>query len=209
VSYKVKELFFTLQGEGGQSGRAAVFCRFAGCNLWSGLERDRSHARCSFCDTDFRGLDGPGGGQFKSADHLSDAVGGTWGASDGPRYVVLTGGEPLLQVDEQLLEALHRRDFEVGLETNGSIPAPTGVDWICVSPKPGVELRQTSGAELKLVWPQPLDPAQYLHLQFQHFYLQPMAGPDLAASMRACVEYCLQNPVWRLSLQTHKVLGIP
>ena len=209
MSYAVKEIYYTLQGEGVQAGRAAVFLRFAGCNLWSGLERDRATAVCTFCDTDFVGMDGPGGGRFESAAKLADAVAALWPGGGAP-YVVCTGGEPLLQLDLQVIEALHARGFEVGVETNGTIAAPEGLDWICVSPKADAPLAQTSGDELKLVYPQPgVDPARFTGLAFRHFLLQPMDNPAQAANAEAAVTYCRAHPRWRLSLQTHKLLGIP
>ncbi len=212
MSYAVKELFFTLQGEGANSGRAAVFCRFAGCNLWSGREKHRERAICRFCDTDFVGTDGTGGGRFASADALADTILAHW---PGPvplarPLVVFTGGEPLLQLDESLLEAVHQRGFEIAVETNGTIAAPRGIDWICVSPKAGAPLVQQSGHELKLVYPQAgADPADYESLDFACFFLQPMDGPDAATTLAATVAYCLAHPRWRLSLQTHKLAGIP
>ena len=214
MSYLVKEVFFTLQGEGANTGAAAVFCRFAGCNLWSGREEHRATAVCQFCDTDFVGTDGPGGGRFSSADALADHVAATWpggdGDADGPRFVVCTGGEPLLQLDSQLVDALHERGFRIAIETNGTCVPPPGIDWICVSPKAGAELVLTSGDELKLVHPQVgIDPTQYEALAFDHFFVQPMDGPARAASTEACVRWCLEHPRWRLSLQTHKYLGIP
>jgi 7-carboxy-7-deazaguanine synthase (Cx14CxxC type) len=209
TSYAVKEIFLTLQGEGGQAGRAAVFCRFAGCNLWSGREQDRADAVCTFCDTDFVGMDGPGGGRFASADALADAVEAAWAGGPADRLVVLTGGEPLLQLDEPLIAALHARGFALALETNGTIPAPPGVDWICVSPKADAAVVQTSGQELKLVYPQAgVDPARFEGLAFERFLLQPMDGPDREANTRAAIAYCLAHPRWRLSVQTHKYLGI-
>ena len=209
MSYAVKEIFLTLQGEGGQAGRPAVFCRFAGCNLWSGREEDRARAVCVFCDTDFVGMDGPGGGRFADADHLAAAIEGAWTGGPTNRLVVLTGGEPLLQVDEALIDALHARDFSVALETNGSLPAPEGIDWICVSPKADAEVVQTRGQELKLVFPQPgVDPARFEGLDFERFLLQPMDGPDRARNTEAAIAYCLAHPRWRLSVQTHKYLGI-
>ena len=209
-SYAVKEIFLTLQGEGGQAGRPAVFCRFAGCNLWSGREADRAEAVCTFCDTDFVGMDGPGGGRFATADDLADAVAAAWEGGPDNRLVVLTGGEPLLQLDAPLVDALHGRDFSLALETNGTIAAPDGVDWICVSPKADAPLAQTSGQELKLVYPQPgVDPARFEQLAFERFSLQPMDGPERDAATRAAIAYCLAHPRWRLSLQTHKYLGIP
>ena len=209
MSYAVKEIFLTLQGEGGQAGRPAVFCRFSGCNLWSGREADRAAAVCSFCDTDFVGLDGPGGGRFADAEALAGAVEAAWEGGPGDRLVVLTGGEPLLQLDEPLIEALHARRFSLALETNGTLPAPAGVDWICVSPKADAPVVQTSGQELKLVYPQAgVDPARFEDLDFERYALQPMDGPDLQANTRAAIAYCLAHPRWRLSVQTHKYLGI-
>jgi 7-carboxy-7-deazaguanine synthase (Cx14CxxC type) len=209
MAYAVKEIFKTLQGEGAQAGRAAVFCRFAGCNLWSGRERDRHAARCTFCDTDFVGTDGEGGGRFASAAALAEAVERAWGAAPGRRYVVCTGGEPLLQLDAALIDALHARGFEIGLETNGTLPAPAGIDWICVSPKAGTDIVVRRGNELKLVYPQVSDPAAFEDWAFDHLFLQPMDGPDQAANVRAATAYCLDHPAWRLSLQTHKLIGIP
>ena len=210
MSYAVKEIFYTLQGEGRNAGRAAVFCRFAGCNLWSGREKDRADAVCTFCDTDFVGTDGTGGGRFARAEDLADAVAAAWnGAAEARRLAVLTGGEPLLQVDEALVDALHARDFEVAVETNGTLPPPAGLDWICVSPKAGVPLVLTRGDEIKLVFPQEgAEPARFEGLGFDHFLLQPMDGPEREANTAAAVEYCLANPRWRLTLQTHKLLGI-
>lgn len=209
MSYSVKEIFLTLQGEGGQAGRPAVFCRFAGCNLWSGREADRASAICSFCDTDFVGMDGEGGGRFSSAEDLANAVEDAWRGGPDDRLVVLTGGEPLLQVDPALIDALHGRRFSIALETNGTLPAPPGVDWICVSPKARAAVVQTSGQELKLVYPQAgVDPARFEGLNFQRFLLQPMDGPDRDDATRAAIAYCLQHPRWRLSVQTHKYLGI-
>ena len=249
--YAVKEIFYTLQGEGAQTGRAAVFCRFAGCNLWSGREADRASAICQFCDTDFADTNGPGGGKFAAAEELADAISEKWldpslpglkiGSFDcdqdrllgtrratadpstsiasaissqddkrGKRFVVCTGGEPLLQLDVELIAALHARDFEIAVETNGTIAAPAGLDWVCVSPKAGAELRQRTGDELKLVYPQPgAEPALFEFLTFRHFFLQPMDGPDREANTQAALRYCLAHPQWRLSLQTHKLLGIP
>jgi 7-carboxy-7-deazaguanine synthase (Cx14CxxC type) len=210
MTYSVKEIFHTLQGEGGQAGRAAVFCRFAGCNLWTGREADRAKAVCSFCDTDFVGTDGPGGGKFRSASALATAVAAAWRGPPENRLVVLTGGEPLLQLDPPLVEALHAEGFAVALETNGTLAAPAGVDWICVSPKADANVVQTHGQELKLVYPQPgVDPAAFESLAFERFSLQPMDGPDREAATRAAIAYCLDHPRWRLSLQTHKYLGIP
>jgi 7-carboxy-7-deazaguanine synthase (Cx14CxxC type) len=212
MSYAVKEIFYTLQGEGAQTGHAAVFCRFAGCNLWSGREADRSTATCRFCDTDFVGVDSPGGGKFESAQALAAAIERTWPANSvlGRRFVVCTGGEPLLQLDASLIEALHSRNFEIAVETNGTIAAPDGVNWLCVSPKAGTALAQKSGDELKLVYPQVgADPADFETLPFRHFFLQPMDGPNRAVNTELALKYCLDHPQWRLSLQTHKFLGIP
>jgi len=210
MSYAVKEIFLTLQGEGGQAGRAAVFCRFAGCNLWSGREEDRAAAVCTFCDTDFVGMDGEGGGRFATAETLADAVEAAWTGGPDGRLVVCTGGEPLLQVDAPLIAALHARGFSIALETNGTLPAPEGIDWICVSPKAQAKVVQTRGQELKLVFPQiDVDPAAFEDLAFERFYLQPMDGPDRAANTEAAIAYCLAHPRWRLSMQTHKYLGIP
>jgi len=209
--YSVKEIFYTLQGEGAHTGRAAVFCRFAGCNLWSGREADRASAICQFCDTDFADTDGPGGGKFASPEELAAAVEEKWPSSDAPgkRFVVCTGGEPLLQLDSALIDALHAHGFKIAVETNGTIAAPPGLDWICVSPKAGAELQQRTGDELKLVYPQAgADPAAFESLQFRHFFLQPMDGPNRIANMQAALQYCLDHPRWRLSLQTHKLLGI-
>ena len=210
MAYAVKEMFATLQGEGAQAGRAAVFCRFAGCNLWSGREQDRAEATCRFCDTDFVGIDGTGGGRFTSARALADAIAACWTGGTAHRYVVFTGGEPLLQLDRALLDAVRAQGFEVAVETNGTLKAPAGIDWICVSPKAGAALVQRTGAELKLVFPQPeLDPDTVAGLPFRHFWLQPMDGPERAANTAAAVAYCLAHPSWRLSLQTHKMIGIP
>jgi 7-carboxy-7-deazaguanine synthase (Cx14CxxC type) len=212
MSYAIKEIFYTLQGEGAQSGRAAVFCRFAGCNLWSGREPDRAQAICKFCDTDFFGINGPGGGKFDSAEALAAAIDEKWpkDAAAGKRFVVCTGGEPLLQLDPSLIDALHSRNFEIAVETNGTVPAPAGLDWICVSPKAGTELVQRSGNELKLVFPQiGADPHTLEGLPFRHFFLSPMDGPERSANTVLALRYCLDHPQWRLSLQTHKILGIP
>jgi 7-carboxy-7-deazaguanine synthase len=209
MTYMVKEIFYTLQGEGAHAGRAAVFCRFAGCNLWSGRERDRSTAICQFCDTDFVGTDGDGGGRFSSADELADAIAGKWQGTNGAtRFVVCTGGEPLLQLNDALIEALHQRHFEIAIETNGTIPVPPGVDWICVSPKIGSTLVVTNGNELKLVYPQNVDPRSFEHLDFDRFLIQPKDGDDASASLKAAIAYCLENPKWQLSLQTHKLIGL-
>ena len=207
--YAAREIFYTLQGEGVHTGRAAVFCRFAGCNLWTGREADRASAVCKFCDTDFVGV-GPDGGRFSTAGALADAVAARWPAGAGGRpYVVCTGGEPLLQLDEAAVRALHERGFEVAVETNGTQPAPPGLDWVCVSPKADAPLVLTHGDELKLVYPQPgAEPERYARLGFTHFSLQPMDGPDVTRNTRAAVAYCLAHPQWRLSLQTHKALGL-
>jgi len=213
--YQVKEIFYTLQGEGAKAGTPAVFCRFAGCNLWSGREADRAAAQCRFCDTDFTGTDGPGGGKFASATMLVRAcraacTSSPCTSSQGPTLVVLTGGEPVLQVDQDLIEALHAQGFSIAIETNGTLAVPAGIDWICVSPKAGTSLVQTSGNELKLVYPQPgLEPESLLPLAFAHRFLQPMDGPDQTANTAAAIAYCKANPQWRLSVQTHKILGIP
>ncbi len=211
MSYAVKELFLTLQGEGGQAGRAAVFCRFAGCNLWSGREQDRAAAVCTFCDTDFVGLDGEGGGRFDTPERLAAAADAIWRGPDGhPKLVVCTGGEPLLQLDPLLIAAFHALGFEVAVETNGTLAAPVGLDWICVSPKGDQPLAQTCGAELKLVFPQAgVDPARYETLAFERFLLQPMDGPAQSENTQAAIAYCLAHPRWRLSVQTHKYLGLP
>jgi 7-carboxy-7-deazaguanine synthase (Cx14CxxC type) len=209
-SYAAKEIFLTLQGEGMQAGRAAVFCRFAGCNLWSGRESDRGSAVCRFCDTDFVGIDGPGGGRFTDAAALADAIARTWGAGRERRFCVLTGGEPLLQVDSALIDALHERGFEIAVETNGTIVPPPGIDWVTVSPKAAAELLVTCGNELKLVYSQPeAQPERFMGLAFDHFVLQPMDGPDLAVHTAAAIAYCKAHPRWRLGIQTHKYLGIP
>lgn len=212
MAYSVKEIFYTLQGEGLQAGMPAVFCRFAGCNLWSGREQDRAAAVCQFCDTDFVGTDGVGGGKFDRADLLANRVESLWPLSDhAHRLVVLTGGEPLLQVDEELIDALHARGFRIAVETNGTIAAPAGIDWVCVSPKAGATLVQLVGQELKLVFPQPLLMPNDLPLDklvFDHYLLQPMDGPNQARNTRAAIAYCQANPRWRLSVQTHKVVGI-
>ena len=210
VSYSVKEIQYTLQGEGARAGRPAVFLRFAGCNLWSGREADRAAATCSFCDTDFVGTDGPGGGRFAAADDLAHAVAAQWPAEAKARYVVCTGGEPLLQLDAALVAALHREDFEVAIETNGTKKPPEGIDWVCVSPKADAALLLTEGDELKLAYPQPLAPPErFVGLAFRRFFLQPIDGPDLARYTQQAIAYCLAHPTWRLSLQTHKFLGIP
>jgi 7-carboxy-7-deazaguanine synthase (Cx14CxxC type) len=209
MSYAVKEIFKTLQGEGAQAGKAAVFCRFSGCNLWSGREADRASSACTFCDTDFVGMDGPGGGRFKDAYTLGQAIEEAWNSEKRPALVVFTGGEPLLQVDRALIDEVHRRGFRIALETNGTLRAPDGIDWICVSPKADQPLAQTSGQELKLVFPQLLaDPKKFEGLAFDNFFLQPMDGPALRDNTEAAVAYCLAEPKWRLSLQSHKMIGI-
>jgi len=212
MSYAVKEIFYTLQGEGAQTGRAAVFCRFAGCNLWSGRESDRASAICQFCDTDFVGVNGPGGGRFDTAEDLAEAIVAQWPPehASGTRLVVCTGGEPLLQIDRELIDALHVHEFEIAVETNGTIEAPAGLDWICVSPKAGAPLVQTSGDELKLVFPQAnAMPENFEVLGFRNFFLQPMDGPMREANTQTALQYCMAHPKWRLSLQIHKLLGIP
>jgi 7-carboxy-7-deazaguanine synthase (Cx14CxxC type) len=207
--YAVKEIFYTLQGEGANSGTPAVFCRFAGCNLWSGREPDRATAACDFCDTDFVGTDGTGGGRFADAASLADAIERAWPGGVQHRFVVCTGGEPLLQLDEAAIDALHARGFRVAIETNGSLAAPRGIDWTCVSPKGDVPLAIESGDELKLVYPQPkAPPERFERLGFRHFFLQPMDGPARGRNLEAAVEYCLAHPRWRLSLQSHKMIGI-
>jgi 7-carboxy-7-deazaguanine synthase len=210
MSYAVKELFLTLQGEGAQTGMRAVFLRFAGCNLWSGLERDRTKAVCQFCDTDFIGANGPGGGRFRSADGLAQAVAREWGETSEHRLVVCTGGEPLLQLDVALIDALHAQGFRIAVESNGTIAAPPGIDWLCISPKAGSDTVQRTGDELKLVYPQPaLLPEAVAHWEFRHHFLQPMDSPAQRENIAAAVAYCLAHPQWRLSLQTHKLTGIP
>jgi 7-carboxy-7-deazaguanine synthase (Cx14CxxC type) len=210
VTYSVKEIFYTLQGEGAQTGRPAVFCRFTGCNLWSGREEDRATAQCRFCDTDFVGTDGPGGGRFATAGDLAAAVAACWPArTAGRRFVVCTGGEPLLQLDEALVEALHARDFEIAIETNGTLEPPAGIDWICVSPKAAAPLRLVAGDELKIVVPQAgLAPENFAALDFKFFSVQPMDGPDRAHNLSQALDFCRAHPRWRLSLQTHKLIGI-
>jgi 7-carboxy-7-deazaguanine synthase (Cx14CxxC type) len=208
--YSVKEIFYTLQGEGANAGTPAVFLRFAGCNLWSGREKDRSTAVCRFCDTEFVGTDGAGGGKFETPEGVAGAVAGQWPANGARRFVVCTGGEPLLQLDPPLLEALHRLGFEVAVETNGTLAPPAGIDWLCLSPKADSDVVIKGGDELKLVYPQEGGaPERYRHLQFRHFFLQPMDGPDRERNTRLALGYCLAHPEWRLSLQTHKILGIP
>jgi 7-carboxy-7-deazaguanine synthase len=212
MSYKIKEIFYTLQGEGAQAGRPAVFCRFTGCNLWTGREVDRHKAICQFCDTDFVGMDGLNGGVFETAEALAEKVASLWPAplSVGKPYVVCTGGEPLLQLDEPLVDAFHQKGLEVAVETNGTVAAPAGIDWICLSPKAHTELVIQKGHELKLVFPQAdAEPERYEHLDFTHFYLQPMDGPLININTQLTLDYCLQHPQWRLSLQTHKILQIP
>jgi len=218
MAYSLKEIYYTLQGEGAQSGRSAVFCRFAGCNLWSGREEDRDAAVCSFCDTDFVGIDGPGGGRFETAAEVAQEARSHWNrgketSGTDPRhrpFLVCTGGEPLLQLDAALITAFHAAGFEVAVETNGTLPPPPGLDWICVSPKADAELVVTAGDELKLVYPQPgAMPEQFAHLDFRYFFLQPMDGPERESNTHAAIDYCLRNPQWRLSLQTHKLVGLP
>lgn len=209
--YSIKEIFYTLQGEGAQTGMPAVFCRFAGCNLWSGLEKDRATAICNFCDTDFVGVDGEGGGRFATAQDLALAVAGHWPRESGAAkpLVVCTGGEPLLQLDAELVQAFHKQGCRVAIETNGTMEAPLGIDWICVSPKVGTDLRQRTGHELKLIFPQDrLDPAIFTSLSFSHFFIQPKDGPDVTKNTQLAIDYCLKNPQWRLSVQTHKILGL-
>jgi 7-carboxy-7-deazaguanine synthase (Cx14CxxC type) len=209
MTYAVKECFLTLQGEGVQAGSRAVFLRFAGCNLWSGREQDRVTAQCTFCDTDFVGTDGDGGGKFQTAEDLAEHVERTWGAETERRLVVITGGEPMLQLDEGLVEALHARGFRIAVETNGTLPATPGLDWICVSPKAGTEVVQREGDELKLVWPQPgIDPAQIEGWSFDHFLVQPMDCEQRDEAVEAAIRLAMERPKWRLSLQTHKVLGL-
>ena len=210
MTYSVKEVYYTLQGEGAHTGRPAVFLRFAGCNLWSGREEHRQSAVCRFCDTEFVGVDGQGGGKFESATELAAAVAAAW-PGDGSPYVVCTGGEPLLQLDAPAIDALHEAGFEIGVETNGTLAAPPGIDWLCVSPKADAEVVQTSGDELKLVYPQDepdAQPDRFTGLNFSHFYLQPRHDENVAANTRACIDYCLEHPRWQLSLQTHKIIGL-
>ena len=208
--FLVKEIYYTLQGEGARSGRPAVFCRFAGCNLWTGRERDRENAVCNFCDTDFVGLDGPGGGKFKDAQEISDAIDSVWPKDEEKKYVVLTGGEPALQVNQLFIDKLHDAGFEVAIETNGTLPLPPNLDWVTVSPKSNSVLEITSGDELKLVFPQEgVDPNSFQKLIFKNFFLQPLDGKQRAINTQKTLQYCLENPVWSLSLQTHKYIGIP
>jgi len=209
MAYTVKEVFLTLQGEGVHSGRRAVFVRFTGCNLWSGHERHRAQAICRFCDTDFVGTDGPGGGTFERADALVEQILSVWGDCAEAPFAVFTGGEPLLQLDEALIECAHDHGVEVAVETNGTLQAPKGVDWLCVSPKAGAELVQVSGDELKLVWPQELSPEPFLELEFKHWLLQPKDGPAYAKHLEQTIRYCLEHPPWKLSLQQHKICGLP
>ena len=213
MTYSVKEIYYTLQGEGAHTGRPAVFLRFAGCNLWSGREEHRADAVCRFCDTQFVGVDGPGGGKFDTASELAAAIHAQWpdGENLARPYVVCTGGEPLLQLDSAAIDALHAVGFEIGVESNGTILAPSGIDWLCISPKANADLQQVTGNELKLIYPQTEREAQpevFEHLEFDHFFLQPMDGPDVQENTRRTIDYCLQNPRWRLSVQTHKYLGI-
>lgn len=209
MPYAVKEIFYTLQGEGVHTGRAAVFCRFAGCNLWSGREEDRAGAVCQFCDTDFIGTDGDGGGKFSTAGELAAMIAANWPAADSNRrFVVCTGGEPLLQLDRALIDALHRENFTIAIETNGTVPVPEGIDWVCVSPKANAKLVVKRGDELKVVYPQEVDPSVYAGLDFRHWFIQPKDGPDAATAVAASIRYCAEHPRWRLSLQTHKLIGI-
>ncbi|MGJ7523395.1 7-carboxy-7-deazaguanine synthase [Variovorax sp. LT1P1] len=210
MTYSVKEVFYTLQGEGANAGRPAVFCRFSGCNLWSGREEDRATSVCTFCDTDFVGTDGSGGGKFRSAQDLATAIEAQWPSEKkARRFVVLTGGEPLLQVDKELVAALHYKGFSIAIETNGTLTPPEGIDWLCVSPKADSVLAVNCGQELKLVYPQPgVDPERFVHLEFDNLYLQPMDGPDRLANTAAAIAYCQQHPQWNLSVQTHKMIGI-
>lgn len=213
MTYSVKEIYYTLQGEGAQTGRPAVFLRFAGCNLWSGREADRAEAVCRFCDTDFVGTDGQGGGKFETAEELAEAVRRAWprGSTDASPYVVCTGGEPLLQLDGPAIDALHSAGFEIGVESNGTLPAPEGIDWLCISPKGRAPVLQTSGDELKLVYPQQeaeAQPDSFARMRFRHFFLQPLDSPDRVANTQCAIDYCLQHPQWKLSLQTHKIIGI-
>ena len=213
MTYSVKEIYYTLQGEGAQTGRPAVFLRFTGCNLWSGREVHRAESICRFCDTDFVGADGPGGGKFESADDLAASARRAWpeGRDHVKPYVVCTGGEPLLQLDSAAISALHDAGFEVGVESNGTLQAPEGIDWLCISPKGRAPVAQTTGDELKLVYPQIEDEAQpgkFSHMRFDHFFLQPLDSPNLDANTRVAIEYCLRNPRWKLSVQTHKIIGI-
>lgn len=210
MTYAVKEIFYTLQGEGARTGRPSVFCRFSGCNLWSGRAADRADAVCRFCDTDFVGTDGDGGGRFSSAHELAEAIARLWPTAEGNRYVVFTGGEPLLQLDPPLIEAMHARGFEIAVESNGTVVPPPGIDWLCVSPKAGAKLAVERGSELKIVFPQAgLDPEAFAGANFEFFFLQPMDGAGRDRATAAAVAYCLEHPRWRLSLQTHKMLGIP
>ena len=211
MSYKVKEIFYTLQGEGGQSGRPAVFCRFTGCNLWTGREKDRDKAICQFCDTDFIGMDGLNGGKYKTAEELAKKVKSVWGnAAMGKPFVVCTGGEPALQLDKNIINAFHTEGLEISIETNGTVELPEGIDWICMSPKANTDLVVLKGHELKLVYPQKgAEPERFTHLNFDNFYLQPMDGIFQKENIQLTVEYCLKNPQWKLSLQTHKILNIP
>ena len=209
VTYSVKEIFYTLQGEGALAGTPAVFCRFAGCNLWSGREEDRATAICNFCDTDFVGTDGSAGGKYATADLLADKIAEAWGAEKKHRFVVCTGGEPLLQLDAPLIDALHARGFKIAIETNGTQEAPAGIDWVCVSPKAGTDLKLNKGNELKVVYPQiGINPKDFEHLDFEHFSISPMDGANRIENTKLAIDYCLRNPLWHLSLQTHKIVGI-
>ena len=209
MSYSVKEIYFTMQGEGFHTGKHAVFCRFSGCNLWSGLEKDRKNAICNFCDTDFVGTDGVNGSKYINADKLSNQIEKVWGNFNGEKFIVFTGGEPLLQLDKKLIDTLHNKGFKIAIETNGTLLPPENIDWICVSPKKGAKFNLKFGNELKLVYPQKeFDPKQFKDLRFDHFFLQPMDGDSLQKNILQCVSYCIENPLWRLSLQTHKIMGI-
>ena len=209
MSYSVKEIYLTIQGEGFHTGKHAVFCRFTGCNLWTGLEKDRKKAICNFCDTDFVGTDGINGSKYPNAEQLANEIDKVWDKDINEKFVVFTGGEPLLQLDKQLVDLLHKKKFKVAIETNGTILPPENIDWICVSPKQGADFNLKYGNELKLVYPQKgLEPKNFKHLDFDHFFLQPMDGKDLQRNILQSVSYCIENPLWRLSLQTHKIMGI-
>jgi|TARA_Y100000991_G_scaffold214540_1_gene202527 7-carboxy-7-deazaguanine synthase len=209
MSYSVKEIYLTIQGEGFHTGKHAVFCRFSGCNLWTGLEKDRKKAICNFCDTDFVGTDGINGSKYPNAEQLANEIDKVWDKDINEKFVVFTGGEPLLQLDKQLVDLLHKKKFKVAIETNGTILPPENIDWICVSPKQGADFNLKYGNELKLVYPQKgLEPKNFKHLDFDHFFLQPMDGKDLQRNILQSVSYCIENPLWRLSLQTHKIMGI-
>ena len=209
MSYRVKEIYLTIQGEGVQTGKEAVFCRFSGCNLWTGREEDRHKATCKFCDTDFFGVDGENGGKYSSANDLTKKIEECWSDHSKEKFIVFTGGEPLLQLDQKLIDNLHKKGFKIAIETNGTMLPPNNIDWICVSPKKNAKLVLLKGDELKLVYPQPgFEPEQFESLDFDHFCVQPMDGKDLQKNILECVSYCIENPLWRLSLQTHKILGI-